>query len=226
MKKSETAEELNRLFPEKVNGELEHAILDKINAFVCIIDVSQLKPVWVNKFITQKLGYTLKELTSLTSDEFLSFFQPRIQQTIVESLRHLNIFAEPDKHSVLMIRTKDNHWIGVLAKITAFENDSNKDLQYLLVTATEIDIIHLNWHLKKLTEVINGNPQSEATRSLTDREKNILKLIVNGNTDKKISESLSISIHTAKTHRKRIIHKLCLKNSPTLIKYAIEHGLG
>jgi len=95
----------------------------------------------------------------------------------------------------------------------------------LLVTATEIDIVHLNGYLKKLSEVINGNPQSEATGSLTDREKKILKLIVNGNTDKEIAVALNISIHTAKTHRKKIIHKLCLKNSRTLIRYAIEHGL-
>jgi len=71
---------------------------------------------WVNKYITQKLGYTLKELTNLTSDEFLSFFQPCIQETIVESVRHLNAIVEPDKHTVLMVRTKDNSWIWVLAK--------------------------------------------------------------------------------------------------------------
>lgn len=225
MKKSETAEEFDSLFPVKANGELEHAILDKINAFVCIIDVLHVKPVWVNRFITHKLGYSFKELTSLTSVEFLSFFQPCMQQTIVESLRHLNTFAEPDKHSVIMVRTKDNRWIWVLAKITAFENSVNKDLKYLLATATEIDIVHLNKHLKKLSEAINGNPQSEAAKSLTDREKRILKLIVNGNTDKEIAAALTISIHTAKTHRKKIIHKLCLKNSRTLIRYAIENGL-
>jgi DNA-binding CsgD family transcriptional regulator len=225
MKKSETAGELTNLFPEKANGKLAHAILEKINAFVCIIDVSRLKPVWINKFITQRLGYTLKELTNLTPDEFLSFFQPCIQQAIVESVGHMKTYTEQDKHSVLMVRSKDNRWIWVLAKIAAFENSSGMDHQYLLVTATEIDIVHLNAHLNKLSEVINGPHQSEPTKSLTDREKKILKLIVNGSTDKEIALSLSISIHTAKTHRKKIIHKLCLKNSRMLIRYAIENGL-
>ncbi|MBI5206676.1 MAG: response regulator transcription factor [Candidatus Firestonebacteria bacterium] len=58
---------------------------------------------------------------------------------------------------------------------------------------------------------------------LSEREKEILKLIASGLTNKEISNKLFISIKTVETHRMRIMEKLDLHNTSSLVKYAIEN---
>lgn len=59
---------------------------------------------------------------------------------------------------------------------------------------------------------------------LTHREREILKLIADGNTDRQISEMLFISFRTVQRHRFNIRDKLKLKTTADLVKYAISHG--
>jgi len=61
---------------------------------------------------------------------------------------------------------------------------------------------------------------------VTNREKEILRLIVGGNTSRKIAEILGISPRTVETHRWRIMQKLSISNSVGLVKYAMAHGFG
>jgi len=60
---------------------------------------------------------------------------------------------------------------------------------------------------------------------LTAREKEILKLVAQGNANKNIASRLKISIRTAETHRSRLIHKLGLKTTAALVQYAMSKGL-
>lgn len=60
---------------------------------------------------------------------------------------------------------------------------------------------------------------------ITEREKEIINLIIGGYTTQEISEKLRISIHTASNHRTRILKKLNLKNTAELIIFAIKEGL-
>lgn len=57
---------------------------------------------------------------------------------------------------------------------------------------------------------------------LSNREKEILQLIANGNTSKEIAEELFIAKTTVDTHRKNMIRKLNLKGGNELVKYAID----
>jgi DNA-binding CsgD family transcriptional regulator len=63
------------------------------------------------------------------------------------------------------------------------------------------------------------------THSLSGREKQIIKLIAGGQTDKEIAGYLSISPATVKTHRHNIIKKLHLKNKVAIAHFATENGL-
>ncbi|MDE7136286.1 MAG: helix-turn-helix transcriptional regulator, partial [Muribaculaceae bacterium] len=60
---------------------------------------------------------------------------------------------------------------------------------------------------------------------LTDREKEILLLIKDGNPSKKIADILGISIHTVNRHRQNIIEKLSVGNSIEAISAATSMGL-
>ena len=60
---------------------------------------------------------------------------------------------------------------------------------------------------------------------LTSREREVMRLVVNGLKNREIAESLSLSIKTIEKHRSNLMRKLNLKNTPALIAYAIENGL-
>ncbi len=60
---------------------------------------------------------------------------------------------------------------------------------------------------------------------LTSREKEILKLYVEGYTNTEISDKLNLSIHTVKTHKNNIMQKYNFKSTVEMIKYAIKNKI-
>jgi DNA-binding NarL/FixJ family response regulator len=60
---------------------------------------------------------------------------------------------------------------------------------------------------------------------ITDREREILRLIAEGLTTNDIAEKLFISVHTVNTHRKNLLSKLDIKNTASLVRYAIDQGI-
>lgn len=80
----------------------------------------------------------------------------------------------------------------------------------------------------------DGNPEVDNTSDaaikfseqlITPREKDVLKLIVEGFTNEKISETLNISVRTVDTHRTNMLTKLKLPNTAAMVKFAIENML-
>ena len=67
--------------------------------------------------------------------------------------------------------------------------------------------------------------QPDIYESLTEREREILKLIAEGLTSREIANALYISQKTVQGHRTKIMEKLDLHNRTELIKYAIRKGL-
>lgn len=61
--------------------------------------------------------------------------------------------------------------------------------------------------------------------TLTQREREILKLIAEGYRNKEIAEELCISVKTVEKHRSNLMEKLNLHNVQALTTYAIEKGL-
>jgi len=61
--------------------------------------------------------------------------------------------------------------------------------------------------------------------ALTDRQRQVLRLISEGQSGKEIAESLHISVKTAQFHRATIMQKLGVHSTAELTKYAIDHGI-
>jgi DNA-binding NarL/FixJ family response regulator len=61
--------------------------------------------------------------------------------------------------------------------------------------------------------------------TITAREREILKLVGEGNKNKKIAELLCLSEKTVEKHRANIMEKLNLHNTAALTAFAIEKGL-
>ena len=60
---------------------------------------------------------------------------------------------------------------------------------------------------------------------LTTREREVLQLIAEGNTTKKIASLLNLSVKTVETHRQQIMSRLNIRTVADLTKYAIREGL-
>ena len=60
---------------------------------------------------------------------------------------------------------------------------------------------------------------------LSDREREVLRLLALGHTNQEIAEMLFISVRTAETHRAHIMRKLGLSSRAELVRYALGHDL-
>jgi two-component system, NarL family, response regulator NreC len=60
---------------------------------------------------------------------------------------------------------------------------------------------------------------------LTDREREVMRLLALGHTNQEIAKMLYISVRTAETHRAHIMQKLRLTSRAELVRYALAHGL-
>jgi two-component system, NarL family, response regulator NreC len=60
---------------------------------------------------------------------------------------------------------------------------------------------------------------------LSERERDVLRLIALGHTNAEVAEQLYISIRTVESHRAHIQQKLGLSTRAELVRYALEHGL-
>ena len=60
---------------------------------------------------------------------------------------------------------------------------------------------------------------------LTAREREVLYLIAEGQTNKEAAMCLNLSVYTIEAHRSRIMEKLNLHSSVDLVRFAIRHGL-
>jgi DNA-binding NarL/FixJ family response regulator len=64
-----------------------------------------------------------------------------------------------------------------------------------------------------------------AQGALTPRERQILQLLAEGQSNKEIAKTLSISVKTAETHRGNIMRKMEFTSLPDLVRYAIKNGM-
>lgn len=61
--------------------------------------------------------------------------------------------------------------------------------------------------------------------ALTDREKQVFKLVAEGKSSKEVAQLLGISVKTAMTHRERMMEKLQVHNRAELVRLAIKLGV-
>lgn len=67
--------------------------------------------------------------------------------------------------------------------------------------------------------------EAESLALLSPREREVLQLVVEGNTTAQISDSLALSPRTVDNYRSRIMQKLNVNTLPDLVKFAIRHGI-
>jgi len=112
---------------------------------------------------------------------------------------------------------------GYLPKDSAFEELSRairavvKDQMYVYPGITDTVVREF---VRKVVET-----KSSVLSVLTDREREVLQLISEGQSTKEIAYELDVSVKTIESHRQKTMQKLGIKSIAELTKYAIREGL-
>lgn len=77
---------------------------------------------------------------------------------------------------------------------------------------------------RDVSAALNVNTQS-VHRTLTSRQREVLRLVAEGCTAKEIATALNLSVKTAVYHRMAIMDKLGIRTTAELTRYALGHGL-
>jgi DNA-binding NarL/FixJ family response regulator len=108
------------------------------------------------------------------------------------------------------------------------------DAAKYLVTAVESLARHKPFFTNQVAEIILGSyakpspvpvEQAPATGPLTEREREVVRLLAAGKSNKEVAIDLGISVKTVETHRATIMRKLELNSVVELVHYAIRTGL-
>lgn len=78
---------------------------------------------------------------------------------------------------------------------------------------------------EKLLQSVGRRTPERPHDALSDREFQVLRLLIEGRTTTEIAQQLALSAKTVSTYRSRLLEKLGVHSTADLIRYAIENGL-
>lgn len=105
---------------------------------------------------------------------------------------------------------------------------SSSELIWALRAVWQGDVFLYPTMAKKLLsdylQGVKAGSDQESYDALTNREREVLKLIAEGRTNQEVAELLVLSVATVRTHRAHIMSKLGLHSPVELVKYALRRG--
>jgi len=132
----------------------------------------------------------------------------------------------PDTKTIMLSMHEDNEYIKKSiesgAKGYLSKNADKEELLLAIRTVAKGGNYFSHDVSSIMTEQLND---TSSQLHLTSREKEVLKLVIEGEKSKQIADELFVSVHTVETHRTNIMHKLNVKNTAELVKYAINNKL-
>ncbi len=109
------------------------------------------------------------------------------------------------------------------------KNSASNEIVKAIVSATKGDTYLSPAISSRVIEDYVGmnkkSQEEELYNTLSNREREVYQMVVEGSSTKKIAETLCISPSTVKSHRSNIMEKLKMDNLSQLIQYAIQLGI-
>lgn len=149
----------------------------------------------------------------------------------IETAKEIREFEEETKILILSMHINKNILRDVLeANVNGYllKNTEKSDLLHgirAIVKGQQVFSDPISDLMKESFLNKNDKSGSYDHHQITDREQEILQLIVDGLTSKQIAEKLYISPRTVDTHRANLMEKLELNNIAELVRYAIKNQL-
>lgn len=142
--------------------------------------------------------------------------------SLVNTIRRI----QPDIKTIVLSMHDETHLVKEILRAGVNGYVLKKDTHRELLKAIEEvrqGRVYLSSDINKILITNLQNP--DEGRLLTDREREILKLIAKEYSNKQIAEELFISERTVETHRKNIFKKTATNSLVGLIKYAYANNL-
>ena len=150
---------------------------------------------------------TMSQLLAKNPEQYVHFFAA--QEIVVSNMAFFN--QHRMKTIVLTTQNDPSTWLNGFHNICANQEEDTLVRQFLAL------VQHAHAHGRNL-------PPVARPKLLSDREVEVLSLIVRGYINKEIAEQLNISITTVISHRKNIMAKLGVRSVSALTIYAVMHG--
>lgn len=153
---------------------------------------------------------TMSELMANNPDQYMHYF---VSMNIV--LENKSFFMERQRRTIVL---------------TLSLNSSNSLTEFhsLCINVPESELVRSLLTLQHMGHANGRNmpemPKILQQKILSDREIEVMSLIVQGYINKEIADKLNIGLATVITHRKNIMDKLGMKSVSALTIYAVMHG--
>ncbi len=150
------------------------------------------------------------DLTNANPDSYVHFFA-----AVAIVLENRAFFSERRMKTIVLTTSTDPN-----AQLSGFHSLCINVPEEQLVRSILMLEQHAHAHGKNLPPM----PKVLQAKILSDREIEVLALIVQGFINKEIADQLNIGLTTVITHRKNIMEKLGMKSVSALTIYAVMHG--
>jgi len=150
------------------------------------------------------------ELEGSNPDDYFHYF---VSMEIV--LTNRTFFLEHKRKTIVLTMSLND-----TAQLTDFHSLYINQPEHQLVR----DILVMQQHAHGGGRNLPPMPHVLQQKILSDREIEVMALIVQGHINKEIADRLNISLSTVITHRKNIMDKLGMKSVSALTIYAVMHG--
>jgi two-component system, NarL family, response regulator NreC len=150
----------------------------------------------------------------------------------LEALREIKR-ALPNTEVVIFSAHHSEDVIGQLFDAGAKSYIQKSDAGRHLIAAIKSLAEHKPFFTSEISQILfakflsgsAGKKQSGQKHTVTSRERDVVRLLAGGNSNKDVANCLGISIRTAETHRATLMRKLGLESLAALVRYAIRNNI-
>jgi DNA-binding CsgD family transcriptional regulator len=184
---------------------------------IAIIDPNTLAALGLKSILQNVMPImevdTFGSFSELSANEPDNYFHYFVAMNIV--LENKSFFSEHRRKTIVLTLSLDT-----ISQLSEFHS--------LCINVPESELVRslltLEQHAHKDGKNRPTMPKILQQKILTDREIEVMSLIVQGFINKEIADKLNIGLATVITHRKNIMDKLGMKSVSALTIYAVTHG--
>jgi DNA-binding NarL/FixJ family response regulator len=191
----------------KMEGRPHIAIVDPNT--LAVLGLKQLLQN-VMPIVTVDTFGTMAELMANKPEQYMHYF---VSMNIV--LENRPFFTENRRKTIVLT-------------LSLNENSKLSEFHSLCINVPESELVRALLQLQQMGHSNGRNmppmPKILQQKILSDREIEVMSLIVQGFINKEIADKLNIGLATVITHRKNIMDKLGMKSVSALTIYAVMHG--
>jgi two-component system response regulator NreC len=191
--------------------------------------ILEREPGWEVCYVA-KTGREAAEQASKLRPDIVVLDMGMPELTGLEAARKIKR-ALPNTEVLIFTASESNDLIRDVFEAGAKSYILKADVGSHLVEAVKSLSQHKPFFTNKVAEVLfakfldRETTKSEPIEKLTPREREIVRLLAEGKSNKEVADTLGLSVRTAETHRANLMRKLKLSSLAELVRYALRHKI-